>query len=524
MSFLYKKVTKDNEKRTFVLGMLFAYKKRTKDGYIDRRLFGLWKAEKKQYVTNYYIRGIRVWKKTDQLQIIQDMYNDKFSELSRKFSLIERQALKKQYDFPELLDNLCCISGKDPTDKIFIDENINPELHKELVQRFYPEYNPDEFIELATKRFIFNHDKYLKNRLPSAPKKRLFIVSGTLSLTNALCYIKENENSDQYEDSIVVCGAYFSRFIEDTLQIINLHDFKKILFCKASENVKNVLLFNNLYQVDELIHIAYTPVLNAITDLFLSEIKRVIILEYMPVIPFGMIANEKKTSYVFCCKHFDKIDYAYPEKNFPVHYMKKETFSSIIAQIQKELNLNLLLDRNQKNILICGGSLIPREENLINFKQLQEKGYEVYFKPHPRDHEDYSSFNVHLIKTSFSVEYYDLSNFVAVLSYASQMMFTLTDLNIPVFRITPKVNIYSQHNFLQRLTVLTQEYIQPWELLLEADLSKSPEELREEFLKKQKEFLQTKPKLSENEHFKKTISLLITEKNYANNSFAYRSW
>lgn len=506
MSFLYKKVTKDNEKRTFVLGMLFAYKKKTKDGYIDRRLFGLWKAEKKQYVTKYYIRGICVWEKTDQLQIIQDMYNDKFSELSRKFSLIERQALKKQYDFPELLDNLCCISGKDPTDKIFIDENINPELHKELVQRFYPEYNPDEFIELATKRFIFNHDKYLKNRLPSAPKKRLFIVSGTLSLTNALCYIKENENSDQYEDSIVVCGAYFSRFIEDTLQIINLHDFKKILFCKASENVKNVLLFNNLYQVDELIFIVYLPVIKAVETLFTGNIKKVAILEYMPIYSFKQncpISLEKtKVSYVFSQKYFDKIDYAYPETGLPFVYMQKNTISSVLSFIKEKLKINFHLSKTEKNILLCGTGTLSAEAGREIITKLKAHGYIVYFKPHPRLNIDYSEYGVHIISNSLPIEYYDLSAFVAIMSGVSQMLFTCCNLGNPVFFY--KTPVGGQKDYLLLIwESIVGEYIQPWELLLEADLSKSPEELREEFLKKQKEFLQTKPKLSENEHFKK---------------------
>lgn len=65
MSFLYKKTNENGNKKSFLFGMLLSYKKKTADGYIDRRLFGLWKTEKRNNTTTYYIRGLRIWKKTD---------------------------------------------------------------------------------------------------------------------------------------------------------------------------------------------------------------------------------------------------------------------------------------------------------------------------------------------------------------------------------------------------------------------------------------------------------------------------
>lgn len=513
MSWFYKKIEKDNKKKTSVLGMQFAYKKKTKDGYNERRLFGLWKAEKKQYVTKYYIFGFCISKKIDYISIIEEKCKetvDKVFNAVKSFEMRKNETNKLlRYHFPELLDNLCCISEKNPTDKIFIDENINTELHNELVQKFYPEHNQDEVVELATKRFIFNHDKYLRNRLPSALKKRLFIVSGTLSLTNALCYIKENEGIGQYEDSIVICGAYFPKFIEDTLQIINTHDFKKILFCKATENVKEILIFNNLYQVDELVFIAYKPVVKAVETLFKKDIKKIVVLEYLPIYSFDkrsvMPLDKANVSYFFSRKYFDKIDYAHPETGLPFIYMKKDTWFYVISSIKNKLNIELNASKTEKNVLLCGTGALSAEAGKEIITKLKNHGYTVYFKPHPRLNIDYSEYGVRIISNSFPIEYYDLSAFVAIMSGVSQMLFTCCDLDNPVFFY--KIPTKDQKQALLHLwESIEEEYIQPWELLLEADLSKSPEELREEFLKKQKEFLQTKPKLSESEDLKRKLS------------------
>lgn len=356
MCFLYRKTNENGNKKAFLLGMLLSYKKKTADGYVDRRLFGLWKAEKKNYVTTYFIRGIRIRKKVDYASMIQEKCNDLLSSLSLTKN-------SKSYFFPELTDDICCYAQKEQTARVFIDENIDKKLHQELIEKYCPDYDPDKMIELALKRFIFNHDKYLRNRLPSEPERRLFVISGTLSLINALCYIKEN--TGVYEDFAVVCGAYFPKFIEDTLQILSIHNFKKIFFAKKNENIKEVLIFNNLYKVDELIHITYIPVLNAIKDVFKSKIKKNIVLEYMPILSFNGLFN-KDDYKIFSLNYFNKIDCSYPEAGYNYTYMKKETLESVLSSLQKSLNAQINLDKNKKNILFCGGSLIKKDENLSN--------------------------------------------------------------------------------------------------------------------------------------------------------------
>ena len=71
--FFYKKIKDGENKKTFLLGMLFSYKKKTSLGYIDRRFFGLWKAKKKNHTVRYYFCGLYVWKKTLKEDMIKEI-------------------------------------------------------------------------------------------------------------------------------------------------------------------------------------------------------------------------------------------------------------------------------------------------------------------------------------------------------------------------------------------------------------------------------------------------------------------
>ncbi|MBO4644484.1 MAG: hypothetical protein J5716_07750 [Alphaproteobacteria bacterium] len=71
--FFLKKIKIGENKRVFVLGMLFSDKKRMPDGYIDRRFFGLLKAKKKSHIIKYFIAGLPVWKKnTEKWDFIEE--------------------------------------------------------------------------------------------------------------------------------------------------------------------------------------------------------------------------------------------------------------------------------------------------------------------------------------------------------------------------------------------------------------------------------------------------------------------
>lgn len=64
----YKNVQDGENKKTFLLGMLFSHKKKTASGYVDWRLFGLWKAKKKNHTIRYYICGLYMWKKSTKTE------------------------------------------------------------------------------------------------------------------------------------------------------------------------------------------------------------------------------------------------------------------------------------------------------------------------------------------------------------------------------------------------------------------------------------------------------------------------
>ena len=418
-------------------------------------------------------------------------------------SSVEKKSSFYQVPCPEITDILCTAIAHPSKEKIFIDENFDINLYNKLQQ--FGNIDLDTIYKKYLTRFQYNLDKYKRNKLPSTPTKRLFIATGTISLINMLCYIKETENEGCFNDRIVICGAYFPHFIEQTLNILNLFNFQKIYFCKSSDNVKEVCLYNELYDVDEVCSIPiYSPVIDALKTLYLST-KINLISENFLFIPLSTLFSETQINLFYERAFSDKLDYPYPSK-IPQRYMKEKTFKSVIEEIRKKLDLKIELSEG-KWVLFCADCTVNPERHQTAVQNLINKGFKVLFKPHPRISLPYYQLeetpDLKILNATYSLELYDLSKILAVVSWTSLSLHTLIDLGIPCFSIH-KDDI-SEIDFQKRENFLAKSYVLPIQELMSINLSESTEKIKTLLLKKQQKFIKNKPLLSQNKEFLKTF-------------------
>lgn len=486
----------------------FYSEKISNDEKIERYFWGLYKKISSPKQEKYYFLGIKVFRKKKLPQNLPKNNIDSFQNFS---------CLYAETFFPELMDKY--VSTSKQIGNVFIDEEYNRMLFDRL-KHFIPQPTEDIIFMQLKDRFFYNYDKYLRNRLPSEPIRRLFITTGTLSLINALCYIEQSGNEDKYEDTMLIFGAITSQLIEDIIRALDKTKFKKVIFCKKQRaNISDNIIVHSLYEVDECIFVAHErtyPVLKA----YYRKAKLTIIQESLAFFPYSEQLATLPDMYH--CNYSNKLDYAYPETGNLQIEMNREIYLRKIKDIGVKLNLKIKTKFGKKVILFCGadnatGMMLHEDTTLTIIKKLTQKGYVVLFKKHPRDQKDYEAMGVEVLDTAYPIEFYDLSEVTAILAFRSNLLFTLQDLDVPVFYVLPEETMvfdrfkdkFTEFQISQskRASFCVQNYVLPMQELLDADMNKSANELRKEFLTKQKALLDSQPRLSENKEFKKQFPL-----------------
>lgn len=345
-------------------------------------------------------------------------------------------------------------------------------------------------------------------------RKRLFLTTGNLSLINANCYIHDCLNKN-FENLLYIGGCGSKQFIEHNNIIANFGNYKKIIFeqidtsCKNHpETISELIKKNKLNNVNEVVCVCHWAYLNVINQLF-PNAKLSIIFESLPIFKCdGLVQNKISTLYLN--NYLGKLDYPFKlKRDTKILKTNQNNYKKYITQIRKNLNLQIKLPKEGKWVLLCGAGFTQKffGENINEkfIKLLKTKGYEVMFKKHPRDSHDYSYLRgeVELLEESYQIEFYNLSDFVGVCAYNSNLLYTLPDLGIPTFAII--IDEMKKENpedlSIIRFTYIAENYALPFEELLNADLNKSTNELQKHFLNKLKERLKNKPVLSKNQIF-----------------------
>ncbi len=375
--------------------------------------------------------------------------------------------------------------------------------------------------EMEKERFKFNHSSYILNKRQDQKKRRIFLTTGSVSLINSLSYIAQFGEQDKYNDVLFIMGNNNETFINNMIKMAEVHAFEKIYFSRMNgfmDSPYNSILFFGLYDFDEVVYVHHIHTIPIISELY-TKAKLIQINEGAAC--FACIEKfHQPIEFSFIRNYFGCIDNPYPENGHEIKYMEKEIMLEQIKKVRKHLNLKIQLPGPGKWILFCGTAsdtlnCLKDKSKCENFqldliKSLQEKGYKVMFKQHPRlSAEPYKKLGVELLDVTYPLELYDLSEFVAVASIMTGALLTFQDMDLPAFKFLNEEEFSFPHNSvewndicIEKVLFIYNNYIMNGDVLLEVDQKLSSDELKKYLRQKQINFLASKTKLSQNEKWK----------------------
>lgn len=219
MSF-YKKIKQQENKKTFLFGMLFSYKKKKSNGYVDRRLFGLWKAKKKNHTIRYYICGLYLWKKSTEIEDAIKAYETKIKSLEIKIA--------------------DTVSAHEKDIRSFITDTINvreKNLNKNFVTLFFENSNDYHLLYTQTDAslFIFSKDffqydcDFVYNYICTA---LAYSASVPFKIMSPDCALYK-EHIDKFKSGNVLCCKYMWRYGLVCRSVITKNPEKQDIYLEA---------------------------------------------------------------------------------------------------------------------------------------------------------------------------------------------------------------------------------------------------------------------------------------------------
>ncbi len=290
------------------------------------------------------------------------------------------------------------------------------------------------------KNSIFKIERlFYVNRKNKRIKRRIFWSSGNISLVNVLTIISELPK-DNYEDILIIDTSSGNKnFFDINLKTARLHNFKKIYKIK-NDSPYFVVMKHNLFKIDEVYAHTKELYFKHIQPLY-KECPFKIFDEGFGSLIEQPNKNNKNISQLITVKYCDKLDRLGWE-NIPIIHPDVNNFRKIADKIAKKYPFDIEIPDNSKTVIFCGGhwqafKLGKKEfydyQNDI-MKKLLENGFDVIYKPHPRDESDISlPFGVVKTNCMLPLELYNL-DILAVVAIASVITLQLYHYNkIPGF-------------------------------------------------------------------------------------------
>ena len=343
--------------------------------------------------------------------------------------------------------------------------------------------------------------------------KRLFITSGNLSLINTLACINQFNLTKDSENSILIWSHAASKEFDEVNEKISRFIDLKYFFKFYNRNLidlYNFFLSNSYVDFDE-IYFPNCRYMFDIANILFPNLKYNITEEGVCVlIKHSGIDYTNVEKYIFA-KYLDKMDIvcANEEDKQKLIPLDKKEFLKISNECEKVYPLNIELDPEDKNVIFCAtiASLgIWSLKEILNYQNeiidnLIEKGYKVFFKPHPRDTFEYKENDrFRILNTKLPLECYSLKDkCLAVVSLFSsavcQMYYYQGIAGFCSSKLIKECNDFGLH--------IINEYSPPVEMLLSVDVNKmSFKEAQKEILEKYENWINKKPLLSQNEYLK----------------------
>lgn len=381
--------------------------------------------------------------------------------------------------------------------------------------------------KIKMNSFLKQNQKYNKKNSNNTVKRRLFLTTGNLSLLNTITAIKQLNEPNCYDVLVVISHLTNDNFEKSIKIMSSLHDFKEVYtqYGDARElNIRNKLFIdNNLYNFDEIYFSNQELYICITNDLY--KYSKWIMIEEGPNGKFNFPeGNYKKVSKMIMHEYLDnKIDsFGFSDEiKKKIIPLDKSIFLDVANSCAKKCPVNINTKEDEKIILLCGlwweNTGLTKEEYIelqeSYIEKFLDKGYTIWFKPHPRDGRDYiKNDKVKVLETALPLECYKFSNVVATVSFLStSSLFSYYFSNIPGFQI--KMQNMQTNNRIDTVRFLVkkivQDYAPPIEYLLDLDtkhlsLFETKEKIKNIYLS----YMKNLPKISENKELLKLANEL----------------
>ena len=389
---------------------------------------------------------------------------------------------------------------------------------------FYIENNPRKYIlnilglkltfskiKKKINEFNKNNSKYI-NKSTKNKTKRIFFTSGNLSLLNTISIIKQL-NASNCEDTLVIVSHLTNENFEKAIKIMSsLHNFKKIYTYFHSDDIDLFILNNQLYDYDEVYYSHQLSYVHLMEKLYTNS--KLIMTDEGPngKLKIPNVNYENVTKMIMHEYLDNKIDsFGFSDEiKKKIIPLDKSIFLDVANSCAKECPVNINTKEDEKIILLCGlwweNTGLTKEEYIelqeTYIQKFLEKGYTLWFKPHPRDNRDYiKNDKVKILQTALPLECYRFDNVVATVSFLStSSLFSYYFSNIPGFQIK-KVNIKQSDCDITQILVkeIVQDYAPSIEYLLDLDtkhlsLFETKEKIKDVYLN----YMNKLPNISEN--------------------------
>lgn len=283
-------------------------------------------------------------------------------------------------------------------------------------------------------------------------KRRIFLSSGNISLINVLTFLKQFPE-DNVEDVLVIDTPLGSKeFLKVNYEVAQFHNFKKII-CANGVYPLFYFLQHNLFMFDEIYAHNKHHYMRFIQPLF-KKSKFVIFDEGIGSIYEQYHPNNKYISKLVTMNYCDKFD-RLGWNSCQNIYLNKNIFIEIANAITKKYPFDINIDPSSKTVLFCSAywqqfnmnksEYYDYQNNIIT--KLQEKGYKVIYKKHPRETNNIKiPDGVTITNCLLPLELYNL-DILAIVSIASTVsVHPYYYWNIPGFvDINEKTFVYNEN-------------------------------------------------------------------------------
>lgn len=289
---------------------------------------------------------------------------------------------------------------------------------------FYIQY----ILFIIYSKVIFKAERFFYKKFGNKNiKRRIFLSSGNISLINVLTIIKQFP-SENCEDILVIDTVSGKKeFFDINLKAASGHNFKKIILFKSSPDDRIYFEFmkKNIFKIDEIYAHVKLDYMRFLQPMF-PDCRFIMFDEGMGSLIEQYHPNNKNITELQTMNYCEKLD-RLGFDNIPSKNLDTRIFKEIAEDLGRKYPFDLEISPDSKTVMFCGAywnGFNMGKEGFYNYQngimqKLLDRGFDVIYKPHPRDEVDFPlPQGVRITNCLLPLELYNL-DLLAIVSIAS---------------------------------------------------------------------------------------------------------